>query len=174
MAPDLRGFGGSEAPEAVKDYDVLHLASDMLKLLSVVLKKPCYALVGHDWGAILAWHLGCLHPEAFPRLCIMSVPPVTLLARTPPLTRMAEQWLVIILRKNIEHKRTRRRVTRKLERTMHDANGKACRKVGSTSVYSCDGRIASADGTLCRQRPPPGFKRAPARSNKFTPFLLYI
>jgi len=38
----------------------------MLALLKV-LGRSCYALVGHDWGAILAWHLGCLFPEAFPR-----------------------------------------------------------------------------------------------------------
>jgi len=42
------------------------IGNDMLGLLKV-LGKSCYALVGHDWGAILVWHLACLFPEAFPR-----------------------------------------------------------------------------------------------------------
>ena len=42
------------------------IGNDMLGLLKV-LGKSCYALVGHDWGGILVWHLACLFPEAFPR-----------------------------------------------------------------------------------------------------------
>ena len=51
------------------------IGNDMLGLLKV-LGKSCYALVGHDWGAILAWHFACLFPDAFPRSprCAMTYP----------------------------------------------------------------------------------------------------
>lgn len=91
VAPDLRGFGATEAPLEVAAFDCECIGNDMLALLKV-LGHSCYALVGHDWGAILAWHLGCLFPEAFPRLCVMSVPPVTLVAKVPPVDRMAQQY----------------------------------------------------------------------------------
>ncbi|CAJ1386909.1 unnamed protein product [Effrenium voratum] len=89
VAPDLRGFGGSDAPEHVKDFDCLEIAKDMLGLLKV-LGKPCYALVGHDWGGQLVWYLGCLHPQAFPRLCVMSTPPVGLLVA--PIDQLSKQF----------------------------------------------------------------------------------
>ncbi|CAE8619725.1 unnamed protein product [Polarella glacialis] len=63
-----------------------HLAQDMLGLLST-LGKPCYALVGHDWGAILVWYFGLMHPQAFPRLCAMSVPPATVSGPAPPVSK---------------------------------------------------------------------------------------
>lgn len=85
VAPDMRGYGGTEAPQEVSSYDCEHIAKDMLALLDV-LGKQCYALVGHDWGAILVWCLGLLRPKDFPRLCAMSVPPSFIASPTPPVS----------------------------------------------------------------------------------------
>lgn len=84
VAPDMRGYGGTEVPTEVASYDCESIARDMLALLDV-LGKPCYALVGHDWGAILVWPLGLLHPTRFPRLCAMSVPPTFLVSPAEPI-----------------------------------------------------------------------------------------
>ncbi|CAE7527141.1 ephA [Symbiodinium natans] len=87
VAPDMPGYGGSDSPKEVARYDSKQIGQDMLALLEA-LGKPCYALVGHDWGALHVWLLGSMHPEAFPRLCAMSVPPNLLLSKRPPVANL--------------------------------------------------------------------------------------
>ncbi|CAE7255578.1 ephA [Symbiodinium pilosum] len=91
VAPDMPGFGGSDSPKEVARYDAIHIGQDMLALLKA-LGKTCYALVGHDWGALHVWNLGCLHPEAFPRLCPMSVPPAYMYSHRPPAVGLAARF----------------------------------------------------------------------------------
>ena len=73
LAPDMRGYGYSDAPDAVEEYDVFSILSDMICLLHEVgWRKAC--LVGHDWGAILAWLFALMEPEYFPAVVCLSVP----------------------------------------------------------------------------------------------------
>jgi pimeloyl-ACP methyl ester carboxylesterase len=73
LAPDMRGFGYSDAPDAVEDYDVFSILSDMICLLHEVgWSKVC--LVGHDWGAAVAWLFALLEPDYFPSVVCLSVP----------------------------------------------------------------------------------------------------
>ena len=73
VAPDMRGFGESEAPPNVDDYDVIHTSADLVGILDA-LGEETAVLVGHDWGAIVAWQTVLLHPERFTALINMSVP----------------------------------------------------------------------------------------------------
>src|SRR4051794_17254794 len=62
IAPDMRGFGKSPAPDEVEAYDVIELCGDVVALMDERgLEKA--AIVGHDWGANVAWHFALLHPE---------------------------------------------------------------------------------------------------------------
>jgi len=76
VAPDLRGFGASDAPVRRQAFDAATLCADMVALLRDELQRTCCLLVGHDWGAMLAWHCCLLEPCRFVALCAMSVPPV--------------------------------------------------------------------------------------------------
>ena len=49
VAPDQRGYGGSTRPEAVEDYDILHLTGDLIGLLDE-LGEDKAIFIGHDWG----------------------------------------------------------------------------------------------------------------------------
>lgn len=60
IAPDLRGFGGSSAPEAVEAYDIEALTGDLAALLDE-LEIEQAVVVGHDWGSDLAWKFALLH-----------------------------------------------------------------------------------------------------------------
>lgn len=61
IAPDMRGFGRSSRPEAVEDYDIVHLTGDLAGLLDALgLKTAVFA--GHDWGGLVVWPLAVLHP----------------------------------------------------------------------------------------------------------------
>ena len=73
VAPDMRGFGESQAPPNVGDYDVIHTSADLVGILDA-LGQETAVLVGHDWGAIIAWQTVLLHPERFMALITMSVP----------------------------------------------------------------------------------------------------
>jgi non-specific protein-tyrosine kinase len=62
IAPDMRGYGGSDAPQAIEDYDVEHLCGDLVGLLDA-LQIERAVFVGHDWGGFVAWAMPVLHPE---------------------------------------------------------------------------------------------------------------
>jgi len=91
VAPDMPGYGGTDSPREVARYDSKNIGQDMLSLLGA-LGKDCYALVGHDWGALHVWFLGSLFPEAFPRLCAMSVPPLFLHSQQPPVRELSVRY----------------------------------------------------------------------------------
>jgi pimeloyl-ACP methyl ester carboxylesterase len=69
IVPDLRGFGASERPVGVEHYRVTLLVDDLLELLD---DEPAH-VVGHDWGAGIAWVLAALHPDRVRSLAALSV-----------------------------------------------------------------------------------------------------
>jgi len=73
VAPDMRGYGGSDAPAGAEHYNVVTLTNDLTGLLDA-LGEPRAVLVGHDWGAIIAWQAMMLSPQRFSALMAMSVP----------------------------------------------------------------------------------------------------
>lgn len=73
IAPDQRGYAGSSAPTEVGDYSAEHLTADVCALLDHVGAEQV-VVVGHDWGALVAWHLGLLHPDRCRALVAASVP----------------------------------------------------------------------------------------------------
>lgn len=82
MAPDMRGYGETDAPINVDDYDIEHVAGDLVGILDV-LGEETAILVGHDWGAIVAWTTVLLHPTRFSALITMSVPYGGRVAQSP-------------------------------------------------------------------------------------------
>jgi pimeloyl-ACP methyl ester carboxylesterase len=73
IAPDMRGYGGSDRPPAVEDYDIMHTSADIVGLLDAYEVKRA-VLIGHDWGAIVTWNTVLLHPDRFAGMIAMSVP----------------------------------------------------------------------------------------------------
>ncbi|MGH9035052.1 MAG: alpha/beta fold hydrolase, partial [Acidimicrobiia bacterium] len=73
VAPDQRGYGRSSRPEAVEEYDIVHLGDDMVGLLDALGEERA-VVVGHDWGAIVAWHLAQVAPERLAGMAALSVP----------------------------------------------------------------------------------------------------
>jgi epoxide hydrolase A/B len=73
VAPDMRGYGRTEAPAAVASYGILDIVGDMVGLVSV-LGETRAVIVGHDWGANIAWHAALFRPDVFPAVAALSVP----------------------------------------------------------------------------------------------------
>jgi pimeloyl-ACP methyl ester carboxylesterase len=72
IAPDLRGFGDSDKPADVQEYRVGKSVSDMTKLLDTLEIDKAH-VVGHDWGAGIAWAMALLAPERVDKLVVLSV-----------------------------------------------------------------------------------------------------
>ncbi|MBI5338830.1 MAG: alpha/beta hydrolase [Mycolicibacterium rufum] len=75
LAPDQRGYGGSDRPPAVEAYAVTELVNDVVGLLDDIGADDA-AVVGHDFGAVVAWAAPLLHPERFSAVAGLSLPPV--------------------------------------------------------------------------------------------------
>ncbi|MGW1007367.1 alpha/beta fold hydrolase [Streptomyces sp. NPDC002520] len=75
VAPDQRGYARSEQPQAVEDYTILHLAGDVVGLIQA-LGADRAVVVGHDWGAPVAWATAQLRPDLVRGVAGLSVPPV--------------------------------------------------------------------------------------------------
>ena len=85
VAPDMRGYGDTERPESVDQYTLLHLVGDMVGLLDALGEQNA-VIVGHDWGAPVAWHSALLRPDRFRGVVGLSVPFGTPGAQRPTLT----------------------------------------------------------------------------------------
>ena len=72
IAPDLRGFGASERPEGVDAYRVTAVMDDLVELLDEHGVERAH-VIGHDWGAGIAWVLAGLRPERVASLAALSV-----------------------------------------------------------------------------------------------------
>jgi len=89
VAPDMRGYGGTEAPPEADAYTMLHHVADMVELVRA-LGETQAVIVGHDWGAPVAWNAALLRPDLFRAVVGMSVP-FTPPARIDPLTALEKQ-----------------------------------------------------------------------------------
>jgi epoxide hydrolase 4 len=73
IAPDMRGYNLSDKPSGVRAYRVELLARDVERLI-LACGEWTASVVGHDWGAIVAWIAAMRHPERVERLAILNVP----------------------------------------------------------------------------------------------------
>ena len=73
FVPEMRGYGRSSAPAEIADYDLLTLCADIQGAMDLFGHQRV-AMVGHDWGAVVAWHLALLEPARISALVTLSVP----------------------------------------------------------------------------------------------------
>jgi pimeloyl-ACP methyl ester carboxylesterase len=86
VAPDMRGYGRSDRPDAIEQYTLLHLVGDMVGLVDA-LGVDLAVIAGHDWGAPVAWHAALLRPDRFRAVIGLSVPFIRR-GLVPPTSRM--------------------------------------------------------------------------------------
>ena len=89
VAPHMRGYGETDKPEAIDQYTIFHLTGDMVALAAALSQEKA-VIVGHDWGAPVAWHAALFRPDRFRGVVGLSVPfrprgstrPTTVMPRT--------------------------------------------------------------------------------------------
>ena len=73
LAPDQRGYSPGARPQGVEAYAMPHLVGDVLGMLDALGLERAH-VVGHDWGAAVAWQLAARHPDRVRSLTAVSVP----------------------------------------------------------------------------------------------------
>lgn len=91
VAPDMRGFGATDAPADVSAYSILHAVGDMVALVAALNEREAI-IIGHDWGAPVAWTAAMMRPDLFKAVVGMSVPHRPRSAQ-PPLKLLREAGL---------------------------------------------------------------------------------
>jgi pimeloyl-ACP methyl ester carboxylesterase len=91
VAPDMRGFGRSSAPADVAAYSIFDNVGDMVALVTALGEQQA-VIVGHDWGAPVAWHAAMFRPDMFTKVAGLSVPP-PLRGRSRPLESLRESGI---------------------------------------------------------------------------------
>src|SRR5215470_5104574 len=93
IVPDLRGYGRSDKPEPVEAYSMLLLAGDVTAILAALEIGKAH-LVGHDWGAGLAWGLASLAPGTVDHVAALSVGNPATFFRT--LEQHQKSWYMLL------------------------------------------------------------------------------
>ncbi|MEP6923133.1 MAG: alpha/beta hydrolase [Pyrinomonadaceae bacterium] len=91
VAPDLRGYNLSSKPLNVKDYEIDNLVDDVTGLIRHFGREQA-AVVGHDWGAIVAWKTALKYPEYVWKLAALQVPPSGALQQNMTLRQFLASW----------------------------------------------------------------------------------
>lgn len=73
VAPDMRGYGGSDKPHPVEAYDMVNMMADVVGLIDAF-GEDSAILIGHDWGAPICWNTATLHAERVSAIAALSVP----------------------------------------------------------------------------------------------------
>ena len=73
VAPDQRGYGQTDCPQAIEAYSMLHLVGDLVGLLDALGEEEA-VIAGHDWGANVAWNAALLRPDRFRAVIVLSIP----------------------------------------------------------------------------------------------------
>ena len=82
VAPDMRGYGKTSAPDEIDQYTITHLVGDVVGLVNA-LGADHATIVGHDWGALVTWQAALWRPDLFTSVAVLSVPYIPPIPVTP-------------------------------------------------------------------------------------------
>ena len=94
VAPDMRGYNLSDKPAGVESYRLNVLVDDVTGLIRHFGRTEA-AVVGHDWGAGVAWAVALRHPEYVWRLAALQVPPLAVWRRNMTLRQAFRSWYML-------------------------------------------------------------------------------
>ncbi|MCB1468546.1 MAG: alpha/beta hydrolase [Rhizobiaceae bacterium] len=162
IAPDMRGYGGSDRPDAVDAYTLFHIVGDMIALLDA-LGESHAIIVGNDWGATVAWQAAQMRPDRFKGVVALSVPlmgppPVPPTAIFPQ-TEDAQLYTLYFQEPGIAEAELEKDIRRTLRMLLFAASGDAGPRRPGDATPNPFGMVSRRDGLLA---PLPDPKELPS------------
>lgn len=95
-APDQRGYNLSDKPDGLAAYSLDELAADVVGLIDAAGQKKVF-LVGHDWGASVAWWVAAKYPDRLSKMVVLNVPHGAVMQRNlrSNFTQMRKSWYIL-------------------------------------------------------------------------------
>jgi pimeloyl-ACP methyl ester carboxylesterase len=157
VAPDMRGYGQTDRPEEIDRYTILHLVGDMVGILDALGESQA-VVVGHDWGAPVAWHCALLRPDRFRAVVGLSVPFFPR-ASAPPTTRMPQSesslfYQLYFQTPGVAEAELERDPRDAIRRLLYSGSGDVPRKSDRPSGDRAPGMVPRAGGFLTRTIDP--------------------
>lgn len=158
VAPDLRGYGGSDAPERADQYTVMHAVGDMVALLDALGEERA-VIVGHDWGATVAWQAALMRTDRFRAVAALSVPMMGLPPVPPseifPRSEEALFYALYFAEPGLADAEFARDPRRTLAKILHAASGEAGPRLQGDGTPNPFGMVRRAAGLLADLPEPP-------------------
>ena len=159
VAPDMRGYGQTDRPEAIDQYTLFHLVGDMVGLLDA-LEAESAVIAGHDWGAPVAWHAALLRPDRFRAVIGLSVPyrprgqvrPTTVM----PQTDDAMFYQLYFQEPGVAEAEFERDIRLTLRRLLYSGSGDGPPRDSPSTPAASVGMVPRQGGFLSRTIEPPG------------------
>jgi pimeloyl-ACP methyl ester carboxylesterase len=157
VAPDMRGYGQTDRPEAIDKYTLLHLVGDMVSLLDA-LGVETAVIAGHDWGAPVAWHAALLRPDRFHGVIGLSVP-FRPRGQVRPTTTMPENDTALFYQlyfqsPGVAETEFERDIRRTIRKILYSASGDAPRRQDGEPAADNVGMVPRQGGFLSRMMEP--------------------
>lgn len=124
IAPDLRGYNLSDKPPRVEDYRIDEIVADVIGLIDHFGARKA-AIVGHDWGAGVAWSIAQKHPERVAKLAVLQVPLPAVWKENMSLRQLFRSWYMFFFQiRHLPEWLIRRRNFQALEQSFQDKVGR--------------------------------------------------
>ena len=158
VAPDMRGYGQTDRPDEIEKYTLLHLVGDMMGIVEA-LGAGSAVIVGHDWGAPVAWHAALLRPDIFRGVVGLSVPFRPRGAARPtsvmPQTDQSLFYMLYFQPPGVAEAELERDPRRAVRRLLCSGSGDAPRWADNVAGREAVGMVPRSGGFLTRMIDPP-------------------
>ena len=158
VAPDMRGYGQTDRPEEMEKYTLLHLVGDMVGVLDA-LGADRAAIVGHDWGAPVAWCSALMRPDRFRAVAGLSVPFLRrgfgFRTSQMPQTDKAQFYQLYFQSPGVAEAELERDPRETIRRLLYSASGDVPRNTGAEAGNTALGMVPRNGGFLTRSVDPP-------------------
>jgi pimeloyl-ACP methyl ester carboxylesterase len=146
VAPDMRGYGRTDAPPEIAAYSIMDIVGDMIGLVGALGAKQAF-IVGHDWGAQIAWHAALFRPDMFPAVAALSVP-FRARGPAPPLQMLRKAGLLThywfhFQEPGVAEAEFERNVRAALRRVLYSISGDAPPETRALSLHPGQGWLAN-------------------------------
>jgi epoxide hydrolase A/B len=158
VAPDMRGYGQTGQPQEIDRYTLFHLVGDMVGVLDALGVTEA-VVVGHDWGAPVAWHCALFRPDRFRAVVGLSVPfrprGSTRPTSAMPQTESSLFYQLYFQAPSVAEAELERSPRDTIRRLLFSGSGDVLRKSDNTLGDHAPGMVPRTGGFLTRTVDPP-------------------